>query len=117
MGNEKTDESVLKYYLDTSFALINTKLDAMAQLHNERFSGLDARVKNLEEIKEDTSNHNIADLQNQIKERDKKSEEGKIRWSNYEITFFSGVVLTVMAGFITLFISILMIYITTKYGK
>ena len=116
MGDEKIDESVFKYYLDTSFALIHTKLDAMAQLHNERFSGLDSRIKSLEDNQEDTSNHNLADLQNKLKEKDKEKSEKDIRWSNYAITFFSGVILTVLAGFITLFISVLMIYITTKYG-
>lgn len=112
MANEKLDIDVLKYYLDSSFALVNTKLDAMSQLYNERFSGLDARLKNLEDLSEDTSNHNLEDLENKLKEK----KEDKVRWTNYVITFLGGVFITILAGVITLLTSLLMIYISSKYG-
>jgi hypothetical protein len=108
MGDEnKLNETLLKFYLDNAVGLIHAKLDGISALMHERYTGLDSRLKALEAEVEDTSNHNIQNLQEQIKER----KEGNTRWSGYIITFVSGIIITLIGGVIGL----LTIYIASKF--
>lgn len=103
-------EKVIKFYIDNSTLAIETKIDGMNNLISERFKGMDARITALEKDSEDTSTHNISNLQKQLDEK----KQTEVTWKNHITAFVFGMIITVAGGFITIFTGLIIFWLTNK---